>query len=343
MSFKPSLLIANFTCRFGDKKVLLDMFDEIVRPAFFDSAPRKYGKNRFFLFDLVLTNAAADGLAPEPVLAGKFVRDSALTRSHVLRDKELIPSEGEMESATSARFVLVLSSHTLLYVPETPHAPPLGMFRSTMHYHLVNAWSKYLKSEVRRRRKEDKNAKASDLLTELLKDLPRPELDIVELPSSISISDFLGRFKKINRVEFKINDTNHSTSFKPLIEQLRAEKQAIAAKGITIIETGPTNISELGKQLEESTKDGNVEAKVNGKGLAGETINGTNENFRLSVPLERVPSRMMGFIRSVFAVFSNLEAEKEILVHRASGAAAVKLKGISMTSANNDAEQSEDS
>lgn len=343
MSFKPSMLIANFTCRFGDKKVLLDMFDEIVRPAFFDSPPRKYGKNAFFLFDLALIDVADKGSAPEPVLAGNFVRDLALTRSHILRDTELVPSPGEMESATSARFVLVLSSHTLLYVPETPHAPPLTMFRSTMHYHLVQAWAKYLKAEVKRRRKERKGIKAGDILTELLKEFPRPELDIVELPSTISISDFLARFKKINRVEFKINDTNHSTSFKPLIEQLRAEKQATGSKGITIIETSPTNTSELGKQLEEVTKDGNIEAKVNGKGHSGEIIKGTNENFRLSIPLDGIPKKMKAFVESVFSTFSQLKAEKEIVVHRATGLATNKLEDIAKSASKTDATQPKDS
>lgn len=49
MSYKANMSVANFTCRFGDDYVLLDFFQEIVKPAFFDSPPREYRKNQFYL------------------------------------------------------------------------------------------------------------------------------------------------------------------------------------------------------------------------------------------------------------------------------------------------------
>jgi len=42
--------VANFTCRFGEKFVLLDMFDEVVMPAFTNlKRKRKYGDAEYFL------------------------------------------------------------------------------------------------------------------------------------------------------------------------------------------------------------------------------------------------------------------------------------------------------
>ena len=311
---------------------MLDMFNEIVKPAFFDSPPRKYGRNLFCLFDLSLTNYRTISGVNEPLLAGKFVRDTSLTRSHVLRDQEIVPNRAEIESATCARFVIVLSSHTLLYVPETPHAPPLGMFKSTIQYHLIRSWRNHINLVTKHLKTlpDNKAKKTAAIREALTQETPRPELKIVELPSSISIADFLDKFKTVDRVEFRINDTNHSASLKPVLDQLRAEKEATKAASITIVESAPKDITQLKKQLTSATSDGNVEATLNGKGHSGEKIRGSNEHFRLSIPLgESLPTQMKQFVENVFSVFSTLKTKKEIVVHSAKGEAEKKLQKIS--------------
>lgn len=335
MAFKPSLTIANFICRFGDQKVLLDLFREIVYPAFFDSGPRSYGKsskNSLFLFDLKLADLGSNSI-PEPVIAGRFVRDMDLTRSHVLRDDKLVPNPAEMESATSARFVLILSSHTLLYVPETPYAPSLGTFRSTIQFHLSKAWSKYIKSEARRKRKLDpRGPTIREITLALMEEVPRPELNIHELPGHISIRDFLQKFQKINRVEYRIDDTNHTTDFLPLVEQLRTQKQATESDKIIIVERNPKNIPALSKQLHGALRDGNVNATITGKAVNGGTISGSNEEFRLLVPLGNVPQSMNGFIKSIFIKFRGLVDGGEVRVQRPGGVAEDKLRVIADSS-----------
>lgn len=294
MAYKASLNVANFTCRFGDKKVLLDLFPEVIYPAFFESPPREYSKNIFHLFDLMLLNIEEG----EPVIAGKFVRDTDLTRTHVLREDRLIPNPDMMESATAARFILILSSHTLLYVPETPHAPPLGMFRSTIQFHLKKAWAKYIKSELKRLKKENPKANRRELLLTLSEETPPPELNLIELPSNITIERFLDKFKQIDQVEYRINNTNHSNDFEPLINDLREQKEKTGSSSIILIEQKPTNKDILSQQLNAVTSAGHVSAKVKGKGQNGEKISGTNEEFRLSVPIGEISENMTTFIRA---------------------------------------------
>jgi hypothetical protein len=49
--YKQNIEFFNFTCHFGDK-VLLDYFDEIVKPAFTEgNRVRHYGKSRYLLLD----------------------------------------------------------------------------------------------------------------------------------------------------------------------------------------------------------------------------------------------------------------------------------------------------
>lgn len=332
MAFKHAMTVANFTCRFGDKKVLLDLFQEVIYPAFFDSAPRTYANNTFYLFDLAFVNVGTKSLV-EPVIAGRFVRDMGLTRSHVLRESQLIPDKNSMESATSARFVLVLSSHTLLYIPDTPHAPPLAMFRSTIQYHLSKAWAKYIKVETKRQRKANpKGPKLREIYIKLAEETPPPELELIELPSSISIKQFLDKFKEIDRVEYRINDTNHSIDFSPLINDLRAQKQATESKQIILVESKPKNRDALTKQLDDVTRAGNVDAKISGKGKNGGKITGSNEEFRISVPLADVPTQMGQFIRAVYTKFTGLVKGKEIYVQRTSGIAENKLLEIATQS-----------
>ena len=46
---------ANFVCRFGDEKVLLDYAKDIVLPAFFDDTfVRSYGRTHFFFYETEL-------------------------------------------------------------------------------------------------------------------------------------------------------------------------------------------------------------------------------------------------------------------------------------------------
>ena len=128
---RDTAAFANFICRFGDEKVLLDYAEEIVIPAFtHDTYVRSYGKHTHYHFYKVKF-VKLDEIAGIPVfaLAGRFVKDTMLTRHQVFEEQVgLIQDEQEMRSSPSAFFVLILNNHRLIYFPETPHAPEFNSF-----------------------------------------------------------------------------------------------------------------------------------------------------------------------------------------------------------------------
>lgn len=141
MTRTPSVTFANLICRFGDRHVLLDLAREVVLPAFADTSLRRpYGSTSYFFFGIKLSefeNPDTDAGVPLLVLYGQFVKDTILTRTQVFSpDVGLVSDEESMPSAPSAFFALVLNSHKLVYLPETPHAPPLGTFGSTVQHFL---------------------------------------------------------------------------------------------------------------------------------------------------------------------------------------------------------------
>lgn len=315
--------VANFTCLFGDKKVLLDLFSEIVYKAFFDSPPRKFSNNEFYLFELEYINAGSLS-EPNPVISGLFVRNTDLKRSHILRETKLIEDLDKIESATSARFVLILSTHTLIYVTGTPNAPPIAMFRSTMQHHLNKAWSNYLKlesksifKEINKSKKFGEKTRLRDILLNLIFETPKPELEINPLPSQLSIEAFLEQFDSITSVEYKISDTNHTPDLTPLLSQLRAQKEATESQKIIVIESKPKNISGVAHQLADITADGNVEAKIIGKTATGGKVTGTNDKFNLSIPFDTVASNTKVFIKAAISKLHYLISSNQIVVHSA--------------------------
>lgn len=331
MAFKPSMSIANFTCRFGEKKVLIDLFDDVVYPAFFYSPPRVYSKNEFHLFDLELTNFGSIK-EPETTICGRFVRNADLKRSHILRGSSLIKDSKRLESATGARFVLVLSSHTLLYAAETPHAPPISMFRSTMQHHLTKSWGKFIKSEYKvrlgRLPVEKRKESSRKILADLLKEIPKPELEIVELPSPISIENFLKKFETISRVEYRILETNHSLDFSPVIAKLREQKEQTESSQLILVESNPKNFDKLSQQLQSATQDGNVHAKLTGKAHDGGVIKGSNDQFSMSVLLEAIPTTTIAFAKKAYKKFHELVTDGKVIVYRAQGKAKEKVDAL---------------
>lgn len=315
MSSKETMLVANFTCRVGEK-VLLDVFDELIYPAFFESSPRKYGNNTFYFFDLSITDAGNSNNS-EPVLSGRFLRDMNLTRSHRLEGENIVPDKNQMESATFSRFVLVLSTHTLLYVPETSFAPPVSMFASTISFHLKKQWAKKIIEIAKERRKDDKTKTLLEWREEVVSSYPAPELKIVELPSNSEIDKSVKKFSKIDQVKYVVNDTNHSLNFSPLINGLREQKNKTKSSSLVVIEKSPKIKSAITKQLSDVIKDGNVEAELKGIGVNGEKLTCSNDDMKISVPFGKMPLAMSRFIAQAFSIFQHLVDSKEIKISKA--------------------------
>jgi hypothetical protein len=125
---------ANFVCKFGEEKALLDYAKEIVLPAFFDDTYiRSYGKKaQFFFYEVQQVVLNEDKDNPILGIAGRFIKNTYLAREQIFDpEKGIVADAASIQSSPSASFLLILNNHRLVYFPETAHAPDLITFRAT--------------------------------------------------------------------------------------------------------------------------------------------------------------------------------------------------------------------
>lgn len=137
-----SVSFANLVCKFGEDLDLLDLAVEVVLPAFFDDTLiRTYGeKTEFFFLDQKLLDLGTQR-DPNPVIVGRFVKNTLLTRDQFFdEDKGLVEDYDEMESSPSSFFVLMMRNHKLIFLAETPHAPSISAYASTLVFLSEKSW-----------------------------------------------------------------------------------------------------------------------------------------------------------------------------------------------------------
>lgn len=95
---------ANFVCRFGKEKVLLDYLSQIVVPAFIDDdLIRSYGTTKYRLHGVRLREFPRRDGEPYFVIMGSFIKIAKLQRDQIFRPSVgIIQDKAEIESAPSA-------------------------------------------------------------------------------------------------------------------------------------------------------------------------------------------------------------------------------------------------
>jgi hypothetical protein len=74
--------VANFICRFGDDKVLLDLLEEVVLPAFNSNERRSYGTTSYFFHQVKLVEIKSANL-PIWCITGRFIKNTVLQREQI--------------------------------------------------------------------------------------------------------------------------------------------------------------------------------------------------------------------------------------------------------------------
>ena len=199
---KHNATFANFVCRFGEQKVLLDYAEEIVIPAFTRAYVRTYGeRTHYHFYNVELVKLEDVGDVPVLALAGRFIKNTELTRHQIFDARQgLVQDERSMASSPSAYFVLILNNHRLIYFPETPHAPDFSSFGATCRRFLVNARSEYVDG-VHRQRREDGDRVTKQAVYE---EHPRPTLDVIPLTGQDSVEQFMRRYEVLKRIDFRL-------------------------------------------------------------------------------------------------------------------------------------------
>lgn len=137
---------ANVVIIFGEKKVLIDYAQEIVIPAFMDGDfERTYGETRYFFLDQKIIEVEQDDTRLG-IIVGRFVADRTLKSEQEWdkNEKALVQKHRQIPTAPSAVFALILNTHRMVFLHETPYAPTLKNFEATLQKVLRKHHGKYL-------------------------------------------------------------------------------------------------------------------------------------------------------------------------------------------------------
>lgn len=318
-----TLNIANFICKFGDDLVLLDMLEEVVIPAFNQNRLRNYGDDvRYFFHDVRITDLSKDG-DNEITISGRLVKEGKVARDQVFKAGAIVKDRREMETAPTSFFVLLLSNHKLLYVRETPGAPGLSTFESTVNAFMRESYRTWLDEELENRET------AGEKITKkaLIQEVPAPVVEVVELSTDSEIRKFIKKFKVINAVEIQLLNTNHEADNAPLFRKLRGIKDKLGSDQLTIKNTkggkvglNQANVIDL---VAGQAEEANSRIILRGTDLEGEKMRAVNDHFKLGIEISNLPETTLRAMRSVYATFLK-QVRAGALNVKAAPAAALK-------------------
>ena len=309
---------ANFICRFGDDKVLLDYAKHIVIPSFTnDTYVRSYGeKTHFHFYETELMNLAEDGEDAIMVLAGRFVKQTELMRTQIFDDRKgLVQDEATLSSAPSAFFVLILNNHRLIYFPETPHAPHINAFRATAQQFLRRQHKEF----IDRRYEKARSGDVPQSKKSLYEAHPRPSLEVIPLTGKANIATFMRRFKKLKKINFRVVKPNDDIHAGEILGQVRELSRALRSTrtSVTTSSRDGLDIEASIEVVTEATVSGNQDVRMSGVDPNGNTLTGNNEHFRLSAKIEEVPSQNVSLAKTLVYKFVELRSDGAIKAKKA--------------------------
>lgn len=307
---QQTIEFGNLVCRFG-QHVLIDKLAEIVAPAFFGDHARNFGETSFFFYgveELVLT--AADGVKYTGI-AGRLIKNTRVRRDQIFTIDGLVKDTASLASAPSSFFLLILDTHRLIYVRETPDAPYMSAFRSTLHTFLRREHTDY----VNRVAEESGHTKVS-----VSKDTPRPSLQLIPLTSDAGIDDFITSFQKLTTFEISIKRKNDEIDDDQFFEELDRQGQDVGATSSVLKHKNAAglDIASVTEKLKSTSGVGQQIVKLKGFDFEGDVLQGNNENFQLKRPIEVLPRDVVKSSERLFGNYLNLSKEGLIKVPPAS-------------------------
>lgn len=361
---------ANFVCHFGEAE-LLDYLDEIIVPAFTAGGVRTFKDGRYLLNSVEVLNLGTAKAHPELAICGRFIKDMVVRseQRYDPRTETVVPDNKMMETAPSALFVLLLASHKLIYLSETAHAPGLDSFRSTVASFLGRARLAYI-DDVQRRwalealsdeetarfpaidkadasNGEDEAVEIASIedgvpkkLTKkrLRELLPPVELEIVALSNDEELRAFVARFKTLQSATLRLVKPNSELDNDDFLENVREKADAVGAQTSSLVYKNPDGLDkeQIVEQFEAAASDGNTEIKLDGKDEVGQTLRGSNNEFKVVSYLTALPGGLLLTARAMFSLFKQQRASGLIkaLDHELSNRAKRRLTALANRASN---------
>ena len=303
MAKQLELEVANFVCRFGETSVLADRLDDVVIPAFFSYVVRNSRGTKYFFTRQELSylrGSQTDSMA----LSCRFIKNTTLKRYQVYSEKKgIIHDEGSLPSAPSAVAILLLKSHRLLYVKEVPGAPSIGQFGSTF---------KYMMREIVMSHRDDlyhKRQQSGEKVTrkQVAADVPIPNVDVVPIPASESLKEFLERFEVLSTLKVELAPTNNEVDNEDFFKKLRGTKQEVGSSKTRLVHTNPAGLDKDGVfEHVEAAKQGNAYVTMIGKDEGGDDLKGDNTDFSVRAAIGEKGMDYLAVVDEAFSQFSSL-------------------------------------
>lgn len=304
---------ANFICRFGDDKVLLDYAYEVVIPAFTrDTFVRNYGATHYHLYEVELLTLDDAARPPVMALAGRFIKDTELRRYQIFDDQRgLVRDERSMRSAPSAFFVLILNNHRMAYFPETPHAPDLKAFETTVRHFLIKRHKQFIDELYEQAQQEFEAGQRERKVTKkaLRETHPPPTLEVVPLTGADSVEQFVRRYDMLKQIDFRLVRPNDDIDAGELFGEIRQLSENLNANRTKVTAANSDDGLDLDNAIEtitEATATGNQDVTLKGIDHDGNKLSGNNHNFQVAAPIEDVPAGKQALAAALYNAFLGL-------------------------------------
>lgn len=355
---------ANFVCHFGEAE-LLDYLEEIVVPAFTGGGVRTFKDGTYRLNSVEVLNLGTGKAHSELALCGRFIKDMVVKseQRYDAKTDTVIPDNKKMETAPSALFALLLASHKLIYLSETSHAPGMESFRSTIASLLNKARIAYiddvqirsalgaLTDEEAARFPAAAEAAASEsdggaleiatvdggapkkLTKKWLRELlPPVHLEILALSNDEQLRAFVARFKTLQSATLRLIKPNSELDNDDFLAQVRGKAEEAGSQTSSLVYKNPDglNKTQIVAQFETAAAEGNTEIKLDGKDKVGQTLRGSNAEFKVVSYLTSLPGGILQTARAMYAVFKQQRASGLIKApdHELGDRANLRLTGL---------------
>lgn len=305
---------ANFICRFGRDKVLLDYAEQIVLPAFTDDTLiRSYGKGRthFFFYETQIVELEKNDREPVLAITGRFIKNTQLSREQIFDpDKGVVKDTASLATAPSAFFMLILNSHRLIYFPETAHAPDLKSFKSTA----IAFIKKKHKDFIHQQYIQYKETENPVTKKQLVQTHPHPSLEVIPISGDEDIEKFVRRYGVLKKIEFKVVQPNDEIDAGEMFNEIReflGPMQPTDTKLIASRSEG-FDLDEALPRIKDASETANQEIKLSGKDTEGNDLKGDNHEFKVGAPIEPLPVTRQTLTDKLFSTFKELIANGTI-------------------------------
>lgn len=313
MAFNKRIEFGNYTLKFGDEKVLLDLIEEVVVPSFEE---RRYirrikNKGEYFFLDVELARLQSPLTDDAFAIVGRIVKNTKVGREQYFEAGGIVADKKELETAPTSIFVLLLDTHRLIFCRQVSGAPTIQNFESTSQNFLSQRHKEFIEERMAQREMELGEKPPRGTKAALLRNFPAPELRITPLSDKQSLEEFVKRFKSIDELTIKLLPTNkEEIDNDDFWADFGRRKDSMRSTSATVrFVNGSEGLEarEVFAQTAAATGMGNSSVKMKGHDNQGDSLRGNHEDFSLTVEAEEeLPKDVKQAAQVLYANFANL-------------------------------------